>query len=50
MIEILLNARFGEKGLSLMPKIRMCEDESRLSAIAEVLAKVQDIREIEGLL
>ncbi len=49
-IEILLRRKFGERGLSLMPKIRMYKDESRLSAITDALIMANDIREIEGLL
>ncbi|MBF0609054.1 MAG: hypothetical protein HQL61_16065 [Magnetococcales bacterium] len=49
-IEILLRRKFGERGLSLMPKIRMYKDESRLSAITDALITADDIREIEGLL
>ncbi|MBF0344779.1 MAG: hypothetical protein HQL06_11175 [Nitrospirae bacterium] len=50
MLEALLRAKFGEKGLSLMQKIRGCEDESRLYAITEALTKAEDITEVEGLL
>ncbi|MBF0538385.1 MAG: hypothetical protein HQL03_09065 [Nitrospirae bacterium] len=49
-IEVLLMSKFGEAGLSLMPKIRGYGDQSRLRAITEVLAKAEDIREVEGLL
>ncbi|MBF0338759.1 MAG: Rpn family recombination-promoting nuclease/putative transposase [Nitrospirae bacterium] len=50
MIETLLKTRFGEKSLSLMGKIRSCEDESRLYAIAEALMKTDDISLIESVL
>ncbi|MBF0539765.1 MAG: hypothetical protein HQL03_16110 [Nitrospirae bacterium] len=49
-VEILLRRKFGEKALSLMPKIRMCEDESRLYAITDALITAEDIRDIEGLI
>ncbi|MBF0337179.1 MAG: hypothetical protein HQL05_05045 [Nitrospirae bacterium] len=49
-IELLLRARFGEEGLSFMPKIRGYGDTSRLRSITEALIKAQDIRDIEGLL
>ncbi|WP_218251662.1 hypothetical protein [Candidatus Magnetobacterium casense] len=49
-IELLLRARFGEEGLSFMPKIRGYGDTSRLRSITEALIKAQDIREIEVLL
>ncbi|MBF0536959.1 MAG: hypothetical protein HQL03_01765 [Nitrospirae bacterium] len=49
-IEILLMAKFGEKGLLLMDKIRGYRDESRLYAINVALVKAQDISEVEGLL
>ncbi|WP_040335872.1 hypothetical protein [Candidatus Magnetobacterium casense] len=49
-IELLLRARFGEEGLSFMPKIRGYGDTSRLRSITEALIRAQDIREIEGLL
>ncbi|WP_156033028.1 hypothetical protein [Candidatus Magnetobacterium casense] len=50
MIETLLRRKFGERGLALMPKIRMYKDESRLYAITDALITAEDIREIEGLL
>ncbi|KJU86249.1 hypothetical protein MBAV_001556 [Candidatus Magnetobacterium bavaricum] len=49
-IELLLSSRFGEEGLSFMPKIRGYGDTSRLRAITEALIKAQDITEIEGLI
>ncbi|MBV6340549.1 hypothetical protein [Candidatus Magnetobacterium casense] len=49
-IELLLRMRFGEEGLSFMPKIRGYGDTSRLRSITEALIKAQDIREVEGLL
>ncbi len=50
IIETLLRRKFGERGLSLMPKIRMYKDESSIYAITDALITAQDIREIEGLL
>ncbi|MBF0608835.1 MAG: Rpn family recombination-promoting nuclease/putative transposase [Candidatus Magnetobacterium sp. LHC-1] len=50
MIETLLRTRFGEQSLSLMDKVRRCEDESRLYAIAEALMKADDIGLIENVL
>ncbi|MES0336880.1 MAG: Rpn family recombination-promoting nuclease/putative transposase [Candidatus Magnetobacterium sp. LHC-1] len=50
MIETLLRTRFGEQSLSLMDKVRRCEDESRLYAIAEALMKADDIGLIESVL
>ncbi|MBF0606921.1 MAG: hypothetical protein HQL61_05125 [Magnetococcales bacterium] len=49
-IELLLKARFGEEGVSFMPKIRGYGDTSKLRTIIEALIKAQDIRELEGLL
>ncbi|KJU82319.1 hypothetical protein MBAV_005488, partial [Candidatus Magnetobacterium bavaricum] len=49
-IELLLSSRFGEEGLSFMPKIRGYGDTSRLRTITEALIKAQDIREIDGLI
>ncbi|MBF0608224.1 MAG: hypothetical protein SFH39_17250 [Candidatus Magnetobacterium sp. LHC-1] len=50
MIEVLLRRKFGARGLSLMPKIRMKDDESRLYAITDALITANDIMEIEDLL
>ncbi|MBF0537576.1 MAG: hypothetical protein HQL03_04885 [Nitrospirae bacterium] len=49
-IEVLLMSKFGERGLSLMPKVRGYVDKSRLRAITEALIRAEDIREVEGLL
>ncbi|MBF0607307.1 MAG: hypothetical protein SFH39_05935 [Candidatus Magnetobacterium sp. LHC-1] len=49
-IEILLKIKFGTKGLSLLDKVRQCEDESRLSAITEALIRADDFSAIEGLI
>ncbi|MES0335669.1 MAG: hypothetical protein SFH39_04835 [Candidatus Magnetobacterium sp. LHC-1] len=49
-IEILLRRKFGERGLSLMPKIKTYEDEARLYAITDAPITANDIMEIEGLL
>ncbi|MBF0539319.1 MAG: hypothetical protein HQL03_13810, partial [Nitrospirae bacterium] len=50
VVKVLLMSKFGEAGLSLMPKIRGYVDQSRLRAITEALLKAKDIREIEGAL
>ncbi|MBF0343881.1 MAG: hypothetical protein HQL06_06580 [Nitrospirae bacterium] len=49
-IEVLLRAKFGANGLSLMPKINRHEDESRLNAITEALINAEDIKALEKLL
>ncbi len=49
-IEILLRRKFGERGLSLMPKIKTYKDETKLYAITDALITANDIMEIEELL
>ena len=49
-LEALLDARFQEPGLALMPELRKIEDHARLAAILQAVRKAATLDDVRVLL